>query len=218
MYAAQISEGKTAMDINREEKEILEGSRLLIEQQQVYQAQQEHEKRQMARLQTTIETNDGAHEATLKSFDINRSELEAALKKASGPHYVQIPSMNMSIDPGSIPQQITGVEKRKSEAVISRHSARQKELEYLKDEENRSEGNEKARQIELGKAMEALDLKRMSVSSWRQANKGATIVGPLHLFTDVGLPIFVGLTAIGFLTWFLFHLPPPPIPVSSPEF
>ena len=172
----------------------------------------------MARLQTTIETNDGAHEATLKSFDINRSELEAALKKVSGPHYVQIPSMNMSIDPGSIPQQITGVEKRKSEAVISRHSARQKELEYLKDEENRSEGNEKARQIELGKAMEALDLKRMSVSSWRQANKGATIVGPLHLFTDVGLPIFVGLTAIGFLTWFLFHLPPPPIPVSSPEF
>ena len=33
------------------------------------------------------------------------------------------------------------------------------------------------------------------------------IVGPLNLFLDLVLPISMGLTAIGFLTWFSFHLP-----------
>jgi len=72
--------------------------------------------------------------------------------------------------------------------------------------------------VEYVADVEALDLKRVSVSRWRQANKGAMIVGPLHLLLDVGLPILVGLTSIVFLTWFLFHLPPPSIPVSPPEF
>jgi len=216
--ATQISEGKTAMDINREEKEIMEASRILIEEQKTFQAQQENEKRRLAELQATIEKNDTAHEAELKSLDINRNELESALKEASGPNYVQIPSMNMSIDPGQIPQQILGWEKRKSEAIINRHNVRQNELEHLKDEENRSEANEKARQAKVKADVEALDLKRVSVFRWRQANKGAMIVGPLHSLLDVGLPILVGLTAIGFLTWFLFHLPPPSIPLSPPEF
>jgi len=217
LYAAQISEGKTAMDINREEKEILEASRILMEQQAVFQAQQENEKRKLAELQAKIDKNDTAHEAALKSLDINRNELEAALKEASGPNYVQIPSMNLSIDPGQIPHQILGWEKRKSEAIINRHNTKQNELDHLKDEENRSEANEKARQAKVKADVEALDLKRVSVSRWRQASKGATIVGPLHLLLDVGLPILVGLAAISLLTWFLFHLPPPSPPASLPE-
>ncbi len=217
MYAAQISEGKTALDINREEKEIIEGSRLLIEQQQVYLAQQKSETRRIADLQAITENKDRDYEAALKSLDLQRSELQEALKKANGPHYVEIPSKLMSIDPTQIPHAIEVLGKERSEFSNNRQKARQVELDYLRDEKNRSEGNEKVRQGDLKKAMEDLDLKRTSVSKWRQANKGATIVGPLHLFLDVGLPILVGLVAIGFLTWFVFHPPPPSIPASLPE-
>ena len=153
----------------------------------------------------------------MKSFDPQRTELQQALEKATGPNYVHIPSMNISIDPTKIPAAIRGLENSILGASDNRQKEKQRELDYLRDEVNRSEVNEKVRQFELGKSMEALDQKRMSVSSWRQANRGAAIVGPLHWITDVGLPILIGLGAIGFLTWFLFHLPPPPIPVSWPE-
>jgi len=79
--AIQIREGKTAMDIAREEEALNEQARVFIQQRQVIQTQQENEERRIKSLQDKIGQDDIAHEASLKITDQKRSDLEQALVK-----------------------------------------------------------------------------------------------------------------------------------------
>lgn len=219
-YAAQIRHGETEIDIGQIEKELLEASRSLIEQQIVFQDQQESEKKKLAELQEIIRGNDDLHAAALKTFDTQLSELEAALKGPRGKDYFPIPSMNATIDPD--PEKIKGVienvEKEKARLITNRLSARDKELSNLKYEESRSQTNEKGRRSKIATDEEAINVKKRAVTNWRLASKGAIRISPWHLFLEAGLPVAIGALAIILLLWFLTHLPPPPAPLSLPEF
>jgi hypothetical protein len=219
-YAAQIRQGKTEIDINRVEKEIIEASQNLIEQQKVFQAQQENEKRKLTQLQQTIGEGDDSNEAALKALDVQIGELEAALKEPRGKDYIPIPSMNATVDPD--PEKIKGLiderEKRKAQVITDRHSAREREFLTLRDEERRSEVNDKGRQAKTASDEENIDVKTEAVLRWRHANRGATRVTALHLFLEVGLPVMIGALAIVFLLWYLTHPPAPSKPLSLPDF
>jgi hypothetical protein len=101
--AAQISEGKTVININREEQEILHASRNLREQQKTYQLTQEKEKRKLEELQATMDSHDLAQETALKVHDEEQGELEEALRNGpqghSGPfEVVHVPSLGLTMD------------------------------------------------------------------------------------------------------------------------
>jgi hypothetical protein len=218
-YSAQIRQGKAEIDINRVEKEVVEDSQNLIEQQKVFQAQQENEKQKLAELQETIRKNDDIHEATLRALDVQIGELEAALKGPRGKDYISIPSMSGTVDPDpeKIRNVIDGKEKRKAQLIPDRHSERERELLNLRDEQRRSEVNERGRQAKTAADEENINVKNEAVLRWRQANKGATRVTAWHLFLEVGLPVTIGVLAMVFLLWYLTHLPPPSMPLSLPE-
>ncbi|MCX5724030.1 MAG: hypothetical protein NTX84_05855 [Nitrospirae bacterium] len=221
--AAQIREGKTGIDIAQAEKEIKESMHLLVEQQRSFLAQQEHEETRLAGIRAKIGQGDSAHDAALKILEAKKNEFAQALGALQSPfgseHFdrVHIQSLGYSIDQKRIQGELEKLDRSWAEYSRDRQTARQKEVEHLQREQHRSKERQQARAANMALDEEAITAKRLSVSKWRHAQRGATVVTPLHLFLDVYLPILVGLTGLASLGWLAFHLPEPK-PITLPFF
>lgn len=216
----QIQEGKTAMDIAREEEALNEQARGFIQQRQVIQKQQENEARRIKSLQEKIDQEDSAHEISLKIMYQKRSDLEQALTKEDyqlAEKYIHAPQ-STSLDKGRIEKEIKMLEESLTSYLRQRETKRQQDVQNLENEKNSRNQMYEAgvRMLEINQS--ALDQKRKAIVQWKQAHTTIGIVSPFHRFLELYLPILVGVIAVGGLISLMLHFPPPPTPPSLPEF
>lgn len=217
--AMQIREGKTAMDIAREEETLNDLSRHLIEQRKRLQAQQDHEEKRIGALQDKIDQDDMAHEATLKAMEQKRSDLEQALAGMD----LQLVQNYLSTTPTRliskdvIEKEISMLKESLARYFVDRSTKRQEDVKNLENEKNNRRGLYEAQLKKFNSDEEAADDKRKSIVEWKRAHTTVGIVSPFHRSLELYLPIGVGVVAIISLIYLMLHFPPPK-PPSLPEF
>lgn len=210
--AQQIREGKTAMDISQEEKELNDWLRRLIQQRKILQNQQENEEKRITGLQETIDQDDITHEAALKVMEQKRRDLAQALANS-----VPTPD-DVLTPPNYFEKQIEKLEEDLAVYVFQREKARTKDIENLENEKSRWKALYEAQEGQLNSEEEAANHKRKAIEKWKGAHTTVARVSPLHQFLEIYFPIIMGVIAIWSLISAMLHFPLPPNPPSLPGF
>lgn len=222
--AAQIREGRMAMDIAREEEELNEQARALIQQREVVRKQQENEDARIKRLQDKLDEEAIANVGSLQAMDQKKNDLERALiEQKPELAMIYLPPVQQIRDFDTLWKSI--VEKELKMTVENRASflvqtgrKRQEGIENLENEKNQRKEMYEAQSRELEINETLYEGKRQSIAEWKRVHALAGRVSPIHLFLEIQLPLLVGSIAIWCLISLMLHFPAPPNPPSIPEF
>ena len=212
----QISEGRTSMDIVREEQALDQEGRALVEQQKVFQRQQENAGKRITDLQEKIGQTDIAHEQSLKITDQKINGVQQILANESDQY---IRTLDGTLTPReNIEKQLQLLQEGRTTYLQNREMKRQQDIENLENEKSHWKELSEALGRDLANNENAFKEKRGNIIEWKKAHKVVGMVSPLHLVLEIWFPLLIGALAIGSLVYLMFHFPPPPKPPSLPEF
>lgn len=157
-----------------------------------------------------------------KKNDLDRAlatkDLELVRKYVPIPRHVRgFENIENDLTKNVIEKEIKLVEENLASYVIQREATRQKDFEKLQNDKNRQKDLYEAQVKKISSDAERAREKRDAISKWKRAHSAVGLLSPLHQFSELYLPVFLGVIAIGSLIYLIFHFPPPK-PLSLPMF
>lgn len=207
---AQLREGKTSMDVSREEETLQSISRDLIEKRRATRAQIEQDRKYIEDLQAQIDNYASNAESALTIMRKKRQKLADALghiyrenKELYGSEFTEEERKTRK-ELAALDRQIKELEGSNAgnpAALIEKLETEKRQRPLLWDESNRKleiSENEVASKINW-------------IQCWKRAHKTSQKVSRVHSFLEFYFPIIVGLLGIGSLLWFGINPPQPKV-------
>jgi hypothetical protein len=205
LLAAQISEGKSAIDLAREEQALSEQGRNLVHQSEVIENEKKRGQRQIKEMIEKLTAGQGLRDAELQATDeeISKNEeiLSGALVSAPGDPFGDYDKLRTTIS----------LLKGKRERYMKENDPRQREdFMNIENERYKQDESHRAQLKELAIEERSFIQKGRQIEEWKNALGLARHVSPIHLFLEIYLPLGIGVIAIGSLVFLMFHFPSPP--------
>lgn len=205
--AAQIREGKTALDIAHAETLLKEQIAEFQEKQRVAQGQQTNEKNRIEAMEKNVEKNvvskyDDRLEALKKQLSALNENLDSL-----GPQLDNEP-LGTAHNRRRLGERMLALKTELETVEKDREAAREKGLADVNNERRRASEFEQASLKELSQLEKDILSRTQSIAEWKRTHKTSKIFRPLYNSFELILPVLLGIAALIALTHLMLHPPP----------